>query len=191
MLSLNLYSTTSPGFLAIPGLPIGELVFISRHCSADAAGPPTRHELLCAGVNGLLIHYYGIKSAQVFEVPGGPNLDGAKLASVPLLLSPSTEHPLRLGLLSKDWWQMGGPLLLQLTEASLWRGIPAVIRAIGPDSAPLPSHPAFEPLGFSNKQPVTAPLVPELSSWHFGILLSDAEASPRFNLGCLHLGIPC
>ncbi|WP_071777961.1 glycosyltransferase [Synechococcus sp. CB0205] len=136
---------------------------------------------------------YGIDPAKVHVVPGGANLDEAQLAQLlPAALPhpPSAAQPLRLGFLGKEWQRKGGLFLLELAEALQQRGIPAVIRAIGPNPARLPPHPALQPLSFINKQTDTARFVAELRSWHFGTLFSEAEASPRSNLECLRLGVP-
>lgn len=136
---------------------------------------------------------YGIDPAKVHVVPGGANLDEAQLAALPPSAPPpypSAEHPLRLGFLGKEWQRKGGPFLLELAEALRQRGILAVIRAIGPDPAALPAHPALQPLGFINKQTDTARFVAEVRSWHFGTLFSSAEAFGISNRECLRLGVP-
>jgi glycosyltransferase involved in cell wall biosynthesis len=148
---------------------------------------------MCQWAADSVIDDYGINSAKVHVVPGGANLDEAHLAQLPAASPPplpSVEQPLRLGFLGKEWQRKGGPFLLQLADALQQRGIPAVIRAIGPDPPKLPAHPALQPLGFINKQTDTARFVAELRSWHFGTLFSEAEASPRSNLECLRLGVP-
>ena len=148
---------------------------------------------MCQWAADSVIKDYGINPAKVHVVPGGANLDEAQLSRLPAALlspPPSAHQPLRLGFLGKDWQRKGGPFLLQLAEALGERDIPTVIRAIGPDPASLPAHPALQPLGFINKQGDTARFVAELRSWHFGTLFSDAEASPRSNLECLRLGVP-
>lgn len=140
-----------------------------------------------------VISDYGIDPAKVHVVPGGANLDEgllAQLPAAPLPPAPSAEQPLRLGFLGKEWQRKGGPFLLQLADALQQRGIPAVIRAIGPDPAALPAHPAVQPLGFLNKQTDTARFVAELQSWHFGTLFSEAEAFGISNRECLRLGVP-
>ncbi|CAK6696900.1 glycosyltransferase family 4 protein [Synechococcus sp. CBW1107] len=140
-----------------------------------------------------VINDYGIDPAKVHVVPGGANLAEDQLSALPpaaLPPPPSVDHPLRLGFLGKEWQRKGGPFLLQLAEALQEKGIPTVIRAIGPDPAFLPAHPALQPLGFLNKQTHTARFVAELRSWHFGTLFSSAEAAPRSNLECLRLGVP-
>ena len=140
-----------------------------------------------------VINDYGIDSAKVNVVPGGANLDEAQLAQLSPTAPPpppSAEHPLRLGFLGKDWQRKGGPFLLQLADALGERGIPTLIRAIGPAPAHLPAHPALQPLGFINKQGDTARFVAELRSWHFGTLFSDAEAFGISNRECLRLGVP-
>jgi glycosyltransferase involved in cell wall biosynthesis len=137
---------------------------------------------------------YGIDPAKVHVVPGGANLDEAQLAHLPTATPPppppSAAQPLRLGFLGKDWQRKGGPFLLELVKVLQQRGIQAVIRAIGPDPARLPSHPALQPLGFINKQTDTPRFVAELRSWHFGTLFSEAEAFGISNREALRLGVP-
>jgi glycosyltransferase involved in cell wall biosynthesis len=136
---------------------------------------------------------YGIAPTKVHVVPGGANLDEAQLTLLQATSpppAPSAVQPLRLGFLGKEWKRKGGPFLLELAEALLQRGIPAVIRAIGPDPVQLPSHPALQPLGFIHKQSDTARFVAELRSWHFGTLFSEAEAFGISNRECLRLGVP-
>jgi glycosyltransferase involved in cell wall biosynthesis len=148
---------------------------------------------MCQWAADSVINDYGIDGAKVHLVPGGANLDEtllAELQATPPPPTPSAEHPLRLGFLGKEWQRKGGPFLLELAEALQMRGIPTVIRAIGPDPSLLPVHPALQPLGFINKQRDTARFAAEVRSWHFGTLFSDAEASPRSNLECLRLGVP-
>jgi glycosyltransferase involved in cell wall biosynthesis len=148
---------------------------------------------MCQWAADSVIADYCINPAKVHVLPGGANLDETLLAQCPAAAPPpppSADQPLRLGFLGKEWQRKGGPFLLDLAEALQQRGIPAVIRAIGPDPAQLPSHPALHPLGFINKQSDTAQFVSELRSWHFGTLFSVAEAAPRSNLECLRLGVP-
>jgi glycosyltransferase involved in cell wall biosynthesis len=136
---------------------------------------------------------YGIDPTKVHVVPGGANLDEALLAQCPAAApppQPSADQPLRLGFLGKEWQRKGGPFLLQLADALQQRDIPAVIRAIGPDPAHLPPHPALHPLGFINKQGDTVRFVAELRSWHFGTLFSEAEAFGISNRECFRLGVP-
>lgn len=136
---------------------------------------------------------YGMDPAKVHVVPGGANLDEAQLALLPVAPPPpppSARQPLRLGFLGKEWQRKGGPFLLELAEALQQRGIPAVIRAIGPDPARLPAHPALMPQGFIHKQTDTARFVTEMRSWHFGTLFSEAEAFGISNRECLRLGVP-
>ena len=140
-----------------------------------------------------VINDYGIDPAKVHVVPGGANLDEAQLAQLPPTPTsppPSAEHPLRLGFLGKEWKRKGGPFLLQLADALTERGIPTLIRAIGPNPAELPAHPALQALGFINKQSDMARFVAELRSWHFGTLFSEAEAFGISNRECLRLGVP-
>ncbi|MDM7935836.1 MAG: hypothetical protein QUV06_00020 [Cyanobium sp. CZS 48M] len=136
---------------------------------------------------------YGINPSKVHVVLAGANLDETALIALPSAdppPSPSPGQPLRLGFLGKEWQRKGGPFLLQLAEALAQQSIPTVIRAIGPELASLPVHPALQPLGFINKQSDTARFVAELRSWHFGTLFSSAEAFGISNRECLRLGVP-
>ena len=136
---------------------------------------------------------YKIDPAKVHVVPGGANLDEVILQTIPAALpplEPSSEHPLKLGFLGKDWERKGGPFLMEIAQALHVRGIPTVIRAIGPDTSQLPVDPMLQPLGFIDKQTEMYRFVSELRSWNFGMLFSTAEAAPRSNLECLRLGVP-
>lgn len=148
---------------------------------------------MCQWAADSVISDYGIDPAKVYVVPGGANIDESQLALLPAAQpppAPSAEQPLRLGFLGKEWQRKGGPFLVQLAEALGKRGIPTVIRAIGPDPASLPDHPNLQPLGFINKQTETARFVAEVRSWHFGTLFSAAEAFGISNRECLRLGVP-
>ncbi|QVL54546.1 MAG: glycosyltransferase family 4 protein [Cyanobium sp. M30B3] len=140
-----------------------------------------------------LSEHYGLPPERVAVVPAGANLHEAALASLPPAPAPpppGPEHPLRLGLLGKEWQRKGGPFLLQLVEALDQLGIPAQIRVLGIPPAQLPSHPAIQPLGFIDKQQQPARFVAELRSWHFGTLFSQAEAFGIAARECLRLGVP-
>ncbi len=161
-----------------------------ERCAYERAGAVIT---MCQWAADSVIADYGIDPAKVHVVPGGANLDEAQLARLPLAAPPphpTATQPLRLGFLGKEWARKGGPFLLQLADCLIQRGIPTVIRAIGPRPQQLPAHPALQPLGFISKQTDTARFVAELQSWHFGTLFSQAEAAPRSNLECLRLGVP-
>jgi glycosyltransferase involved in cell wall biosynthesis len=148
---------------------------------------------MCRWAADSVIADYGIDPAKVHVVPGGANLDEASLAALtapPPPPIPSPEHPLRLGFLGKDWTRKGGPFLLQLADVLIDRGIPTVVRAIGPEPSTLPAHPALQPLGFLSKHSDMDRFVAELRSWHFGTLFSEAEAFGISNRECLRLGVP-
>ena len=140
-----------------------------------------------------VINDYGIDPAKVQIVPAGANLDECHLTALPdpgFPPPPNGDNPLRLGFLGKEWLRKGGPFLLLLAEALWQRGIPTVIRAIGPDPDTLPFHPALQPLGFINKQAETQRFADELRSWHFGTLFSGTEAFGVSSRECLRLGVP-
>jgi glycosyltransferase involved in cell wall biosynthesis len=90
----------------------------------------------------------------------------------------------------EDWQRKGGPFLLRLADELLARGMPTVVRCIGPEPSNLPAHPALQPLGFLSKHNDMARFVGELRSWHFGTLFSEAEAFGISNRECLRLGVP-
>ena len=136
---------------------------------------------------------YGIPSARVHVVPGGANLDEQALAALPpaqLPPAPSVQRPLRLGFLGKEWNRKGGPFVLALAEALTQQGLPAVVRAIGPQPDELPASPQLQPLGFINKRTAMEAFAKELRSWHFGTLFSSTEAFGISNRECLRLGVP-
>ena len=136
---------------------------------------------------------YRIDPSRVHVVPGGANLDEQALIHLPATSpppAPSAQTPLRLGFLGKDWQRKGGPFVLALAEALQRTGIPAVVRAIGPSAAELPSHQLLQPLGFINKRTQMEAFTRELRSWHFGTLFSTSEAYGISNRECLRLGVP-
>lgn len=148
---------------------------------------------MCQWAADSVISDYGIDPAKVHVVPGGANLNEVQLALLPPAATPpfpSLEHPLRLGFLGKEWQRKGGPFLLEVCEALVEQGLPAVVRAIGPQPDALPRHPVLQSLGCMNKLVESRRFAEELRSWHFGALFSSAEAAPRSNLECLRLGVP-
>jgi glycosyltransferase involved in cell wall biosynthesis len=134
---------------------------------------------------------YGIAPNKVHIVPGGANLDEAKL---PSQLSSSNTflplHPLRLGFIGKDWQRKGLPYLLQIADELAQQDLDVEVVVIGPPPYDLPSHPAIRSLGFINKHTHLAEFVQLVRTFHFGCLFSTAEAFGISNLECLRLGIP-
>ena len=126
-------------------------------------------------------------------VPGGANLDEKLLADLPAPpppCLPNKDKPLRLGFLGKEWQRKGGPFVLAVADELRNRGVPAVVRAIGPDKKELPDHPFLQSLGFISKSSAMVDFVSELRSWHFGTLFSSTEAFGISNRECLRLGVP-
>ena len=61
---------------------------------------------------------------------------------------------------------------------------------IGPAASELPKHPALRPMGFIHKARDLPRFVEVVRSFHFGCLLSHAEALGISTLECLRLGVP-
>jgi len=61
---------------------------------------------------------------------------------------------------------------------------------IGPDTSKLPPHPALRAMGFIDKARDLPGFVELVRSFHFGCLLSHAEALGISTLECLRLGVP-
>ena len=140
-----------------------------------------------------MVNDYQIDNSKVFVVPGGANIDTNVITEPrPHFFPPppTSSYPLTLGFLGTDWVRKGGPFLLRLADNLISRGIPTVVRAIGPSAASLPNHPALYSLGFMDKKKSIVQFIGELRSWHFGTLFSKAEAFGISNRECLILGIP-
>lgn len=140
-----------------------------------------------------LICDYHLPESKVFTVPAGSNLDEDSLLSLGTAThppSPNSINPLRLGFLGKDWERKGGPFVLSLVQYLSSRGIPSVVRVIGPKPQTLPSSPFIQPLGFIDKHHSADIFLKELSTWHYGTLFSTIEAFGISNRECLSLGVP-
>jgi glycosyltransferase involved in cell wall biosynthesis len=101
-----------------------------------------------------------------------------------------TLSPLRLGLIGIDWERKGGPVLLEAATKLQRMGYPVEVVAIGPEASTLPSHPALRAIGFVDKARELPRFLELVRSFHFGCLLSHAEASGISTLECLRLGVP-
>lgn len=140
-----------------------------------------------------VIDDYDIAASKVHVVPGGANIDEKVINRLPFReppMHPSSDSPLRLGFLGKDWCRKGGPFLLTVAEALEELNIPVVIRAIGPDNSKLPIHRCLQPVGFIDKRNDLGQFIEEVQGWHFGTLFSEAEAFGISNRECLRLGVP-
>jgi glycosyltransferase involved in cell wall biosynthesis len=132
--------------------------------------------------------FYGISSEKVRVILPGANIDEA---SVPVATKWDGKlSPLRLGLIGIDWERKGGPLLLDVATKLQRMGHPVEVVVIGPKASTLPSHPALRAMGFIDKARELSRFVELVRSFHFGCLLSRAEALGISILECLRLGIP-
>lgn len=136
---------------------------------------------------------YDIPPDKVYIVPAGANIDEDCVkcfSSTAIPPAPTHNYPLIIGFLGKDWIRKGGPFLLDVVDTLRRRGIPSVVRAIGPKLSTLPAHPALQALGFIDKQTDTKRFINEIQGWHYGSLFSTSEAFGISNRECLRLGVP-
>jgi glycosyltransferase involved in cell wall biosynthesis len=131
---------------------------------------------------------YGVSPEKLRVILPGANVDEA---SVPAATAWDGKlSPLRLGLIGIDWERKGGPLLLEVATRLQRSGHPVEVVVIGPAASTLPSHPALRAIGFVDKARELPRFLELVRSFHFGCLLSHAEASGIFTLECLRLGVP-
>ena len=131
---------------------------------------------------------YGISPEKVRVILPGANIDEA---SVPEPAAwDGTLTPLRLGFIGIDWERKGGPVLLDAATRLQRMGHSVEVVVIGPAASELPKHPALRPKGFIHKARDLPRFVEVVRSFHFGCLLSHAEALGISTLECLRLGVP-
>jgi glycosyltransferase involved in cell wall biosynthesis len=131
---------------------------------------------------------YGISPEKVRVILPGANIDEA---SVPAPTAwDGSLVPLRLGFIGIDWERKGGPVLLDVATRLQTMGHPVEVVVIGHDASKLPSHPALRAMGFIDKARELPRFVELVRSFHFGCLLSRAEALGISTLECLRLGVP-
>ena len=132
--------------------------------------------------------FYGISPEKVRVILPGANIDEASVR--PAGAWDGALSPLRLGLIGVDWERKGGPLLLEVATNLQGMGHSVEVVVIGPKASTLPSHPALRAMGFIDKTHDLSRFVEIVRSFHFGCLLSHAEASGFSTLECLRLGVP-
>lgn len=140
-----------------------------------------------------VISDYGINPDKVTVVPAGANLPENSIHNCDLYNfppQPSSQNPLTLGFLGKDWVRKGGPFLLDVINDLNSKGVPARLRVIGLSSSQTPSSPFIDNVGFLSKSESLHVFINEVVSWHFGTLFSEAEAFGISNRECLRLGVP-
>lgn len=131
---------------------------------------------------------YGISSDKVRVILPGANIEEAWVPA-PTAWDGSLA-PLRLGFIGIDWKRKGGPELLDAATRLQKMGHSVEVVVIGPDASELPPHPALRPMGFIGKGRELPRFVELVRSFHFGCLLSHAEALGISTLECLRLGVP-
>jgi glycosyltransferase involved in cell wall biosynthesis len=132
--------------------------------------------------------FYGISPEKVRVILPGANIDEA---SIPVATGGDRKlSPLRLGLIGIDWERKGGHLLLDVATKLQRMGHSVEVVVIGPKASTLPSHPALRAMGFIDKAHDLSRFVELVRSFHFGCLLSSAEASGFSTLECMRLGVP-
>jgi glycosyltransferase involved in cell wall biosynthesis len=146
------------------------VVCMSRWCAADVKAS------------------YGIAPEKVRVILPGANIDDS---SVPAPVEwDGNLAPLRLGFIGIDWERKGGPVLLEAATRLQRMGHSVEVVVIGPDASELPKHPALRPMGFIHKGRDLDRFLEVVRSFHFGCLLSHAEALGISTLECLRLGVP-
>ena len=131
---------------------------------------------------------YGISRAKIRVILPGANVDESSLPS-PAEWNGSLS-PLRLGLVGMDWERKGGPILLETATTLEGMGHRVEVVAIGPAGSKLPSHPSLRAIGFIDKRRELGRFVELVRSFHFGCLVSRAEALGISTLESLRLGVP-
>jgi glycosyltransferase involved in cell wall biosynthesis len=131
---------------------------------------------------------YGVSPEKVRVILPGANVDEAAVPAATVW--DGTLSPLRLGLIGIDWERKGGPVLLEAATKLQRMGHPVEVVVIGPDGSTLPSHPALRAIGFVDKARELPRFLELVRSFHFGCLLSHAEASGFSTLESLRLGVP-
>jgi len=131
---------------------------------------------------------YGLASERVRVITPGANIDDELVPDDSSWDRSMT--PLRLGIVGIDWARKGGDLLVEVAEQLDARGLPVEVLVAGPPASRVPSHPLVRPLGYVDKRTEGARFVSLVRSFHFGCLLSHAEALGIFPLECMRLGVP-
>jgi glycosyltransferase involved in cell wall biosynthesis len=132
--------------------------------------------------------FYGISPEKVRVILPGANVDEDSIPTAPQW--DGNLSPLRLGLIGVDWERKGGPILLDAATKLQSMGHSVEVVVIGPEASTLPSHPALRALGFIDKGRDLSRFVELVRSFHFGCLVSHAEASGFSTLESLRLGVP-
>jgi glycosyltransferase involved in cell wall biosynthesis len=131
---------------------------------------------------------YGVPPEKVRVILPGANIDEAAVPA-PTAWDGSLS-PLRLGFIGIDWERKGGPVLLDVATRLQRMGHPVEVVVIGHHASELPPHPALRAVGFIDKARDLPRFVEIVRSFHFGCLLSRAEALGISTLECLRLGVP-
>jgi glycosyltransferase involved in cell wall biosynthesis len=131
---------------------------------------------------------YGVSRDNIRVILPGANVDESSLPG-PAEWNGSLS-PLRLGLVGMDWERKGGPILLETATALERMGHPVEVIVIGPAASRLPSHPSLRAVGLVDKRRDLPRFVELVRSFHFGCLLSRAEALGISTLESLRLGVP-
>jgi glycosyltransferase involved in cell wall biosynthesis len=131
---------------------------------------------------------YGISPAKVRVIRPGANIHDESVPAAAVW--DGSLAPLRLGFIGIDWERKGGPVLLDAAARLQRMGHSVEVVVIGPDASELPQHPALRPIGFIHKARELPRFVEVVRSFHFGCLLSHAEALGISTLECLRLGVP-
>jgi glycosyltransferase involved in cell wall biosynthesis len=131
---------------------------------------------------------YTVDPAKVRVILPGANIDESAIPRPDVW--DGSLSPLRLGFIGIDWERKGGPILLEAASHLTRMGHPVEVVVIGPARTDLPDHPALRSAGFVDKREHLELFVSLVRSFHFGCLLSRAEALGISTMECLRLGVP-
>lgn len=132
--------------------------------------------------------FYGVSPEKVRVILPGANIEEASVSAQTAW--DGNLSPLRLGFIGIDWERKGGPVLLDVATRLQRMGHSVEVIVIGHDASKLPPHPALRAMGFIHKSRDLPRFVEVVRSFHFGCLLSNAEALGISTLECLRLGVP-
>lgn len=133
----------------------------------------------------------GVPREKVFTILPGANLEVPKGWEFPVPLGrPGIDRDFVMGFLGRDWQRKGLPLLLEVRDDLVRRGLKAVVHAAGESPKDLEGRPGMEFVGFINKRTEPRKFLDFLAGCDLGCLFSEREALGISTLEFLRAGVP-